>query len=175
MLKKMLMMVISLVLLGGKAVLAQDFEYIGAAKCKMCHNKEATGMQYKKWAESAHANAYKTLASAKSLEIAKKKGIENPQKDPKCLKCHATAAHVKKSLVQASMTIEEGVSCEDCHGPGSVYKSNAIMKNRAQALKSGMVIPNEKTCVRCHNPESPTYKPFNYAEFNKKIDHSIPK
>src|SRR5665647_3135897 len=34
---------------------AAPHEYIGAAKCKMCHNKSATGEQYKKWADSPHA------------------------------------------------------------------------------------------------------------------------
>ena len=38
-----------------------DFKNIGAAKCKMCHKKAATGDQYAKWQESAHSGAFKTL------------------------------------------------------------------------------------------------------------------
>ena len=52
-------------------------EYIGAAKCKMCHNKSATGEQYAKWAAGPHAKSMQVL-----------KGDE--AKNPKCLKCHAT-------------------------------------------------------------------------------------
>ncbi len=62
-----------LLFLGGNYVTAQDYEYIGAAKCKMCHNKPATGGQYKQWAESKHAKAMESL-----------KGDE--KNDPKCLK-----------------------------------------------------------------------------------------
>lgn len=173
-LRKLVLSICTVLLICGNAVLAQNFEYIGAAKCKMCHNKEATGMQFKKWAESAHANAWKNLAGAKALEVGKAKGIAAPQKDQKCLKCHATAAAVNKTLV-ATLTIEEGVSCETCHGPGSAYKGPAIMKDQKLAIKNGLLIPNEKTCIKCHNSESPTFKGFDYASMSKKIAHPAPK
>jgi hypothetical protein len=166
MLRKNLVLIISLVFFVGNGLIAQD--YIGAAKCKMCHNKELTGQQYKLWSESAHAKAWKTLGEAKALEIGKKKGIANPQTDAKCLKCHTIGATADKTL-QA-----EGVSCEACHGPGSAYKSPAIMKDLAAAKKSGLIVPDKKLCEKCHNPESPTYKPFDFASFSKKIAHPNP-
>src|SRR5512133_2111923 len=103
---------------------AQTKEYIGAAKCKMCHNKPPQGEQYNKWAASPHAKAMQSL-----------KGDE--AKDPKCLKCHSTAAGLKLSDTQ-TITIAEGVSCESCHGPGSLYKSPTIMKDQAKAIANGM-------------------------------------
>ena len=174
MLRKNVLLIICLMLFSGRALFAQSNEYIGAAKCKICHNKETTGEQYKKWSASAHANAWKNLAGPKALEVGKAKGIANPQKDAKCLKCHSTAESVNKSLI-AGLTVEEGVSCEICHGPGSVYKSMTIMKDRAQALKNGLILPDAKTCTKCHNSESPTYKTFDFASFSKKIAHNIPK
>ncbi len=165
MFNKKVMFIISLVFFIGNALIAQNYDYIGAPKCKMCHNKVDKGEQYNKWAKSPHANAYKTLASPKALEIAKAKGIANPQKDQKCLKCHTTP----------TLAAEEGVSCESCHGAGSAYKSAAIMKSHEQSVKNGLIVPDKKLCVKCHNPESPTYKSFDFASFSKKIEHNVPK
>jgi hypothetical protein len=155
---------ICLVFIMGSTLMAQN-QYIGASKCKMCHNKTNKGDQYNKWAASAHANAWKNLASPKAIETGKKKGVTAPQTDAKCLKCHAPDATIA----------QEGVSCEACHGPGSAYKSMTIMKNKADAIKNGLVVPTEKTCTACHNSESPTFKGFNFAEYSAKIAHMMPK
>ena len=37
----------------------------------------------------------------------------------------------------------------------------------------GLLEPNEKICVQCHNEESPTYKVFNFSEKSAKITHPI--
>jgi len=137
-----------------------DFMYIGAAKCKICHNKPPKGEQFNKWSKGPHANAMKSL-----------KGDE--AKDPKCLKCHATAGHVDAKLIQ-TLTVEEGVSCETCHGPGSVYKSATIMKDQAKSIANGLIIPDEKLCRSCHNEKSPTFKGFDYKTYSEKIAHHDP-
>ena len=62
---------------------AQDYSYIGAAKCKMCHNSEKAGFAYKIWSESLHSKALVSLSNAKSLEYAKANGIADPAKDQK--------------------------------------------------------------------------------------------
>lgn len=139
---------------------AQSAQYVGAAKCKMCHNKAEKGEQYNKWAAGPHAKAMSVL---KGAEV----------KNPKCLKCHSTAAGVDQSLV-ASITVEEGVSCESCHGPGSLYKVATTMKDQKLALSKGMIIPEEKVCKKCHNEGSPNYKGFNYKEYAAKIAHKDP-
>jgi hypothetical protein len=171
---KSLVIVISLSLLGGNAVQAQQFKYIGADKCKMCHNKPTSGDQYKIWSESSHSKALKSLSSEASLAYAKKNNIADPTKEAKCLKCHSTAGSVPAGEI-ATLTAAEGVSCESCHGPGSMYKSPAIMKNQAMAVKNGLVIPTQATCEKCHNKENPFFKPFDYATMSKKIAHPAPK
>lgn len=155
------------------ALMAQNFKYIGAAKCKMCHQKPEKGEQYKKWLEGPHANAMKTLSSDQSKEIATAKGIADPTTDAACVKCHSTVGHIDASLI-AGITAEEGVSCESCHGPGSKYKSASVMKDREFAMENGLILPEEAVCKSCHNEESPTYKPFNYAEMAAKIAHDDP-
>ncbi len=157
---KSVLFICFLFFLGGNLTQAQQYEYIGAAKCKMCHNKPATGAQYKQWAESKHAKAMESL-----------KGDE--KNDPKCLKCHSTAGAVDASLI-ATITVEEGVSCESCHGPGSGYKAKAIMESREKSLANGLIIPDEKLCTTCHNDKSPHFKGFNYKEYLKKIEHPNP-
>jgi len=155
------------------AMQAQQFKYVGAAKCKMCHLKAPKGEQYNVWLKGPHANAFKTLSSPESLKIAKEKGIADPTKDPGCLKCHTTTGHIEKS-VMAGVKPTEGVSCESCHGPGSRYKGASIMKNKAAAMKNGLIEPDEAVCKTCHNTESPTYKPFDFAKKSAMIAHPDP-
>jgi len=173
MLTKRIFIFALMVLFAGTALMAQNFKYIGASKCKMCHIKPATGEQYNVWLKGPHANAMKTLASDEAKKIATEKGIADPTTDPACISCHSTVGSVDAKLV-ASAKMAEGVSCESCHGPGSMYKGASVMKNRELAMTKGMIIPTEETCTACHNEKSPTYKPFNYAEMNAKIAHPNP-
>ncbi len=55
----------------------------------------------------------------------------------------------------AGITIAEGVSCESCHGPGSAYKTNTIMKDQALSIKNGLILPTKEVCEKCHNKENP--------------------
>ncbi len=161
----MLTKLFSLVLICGSVLAvtpsnAAPKEYIGAAKCKMCHNKPATGEQYAKWAAGPHAKAMQALKGAEA-------------KDPKCLKCHATAFGLELSDSQ-TITMAEGVSCESCHGAGSGYKTTTIMKDQAKAIAAGLIMPDEKLCRKCHNPESKNYKEFNFKTYSAKIAHANP-
>jgi len=157
---KKLFFLLGLVLFFLASVNAQDAKYIGAAKCKMCHNKAEKGAQYTKWLASPHAKA---MASLKGADL----------KNQKCLKCHSTAAGADQSLI-ASITVEEGVSCESCHGPGSLYKVATVMKDQKLAMTKGLIMPTEKMCKKCHNEESPNYKGFNFKEYSAKIAHDDP-
>lgn len=142
------------------ALTAQDFKYIGASKCKMCHNKPNKGEQFKVWSAGPHAKAMESLNAEEA-------------KDPKCLKCHSTVGHIDAGLV-AGIKVEEGVSCESCHGPGSAYKGASVMKNQELSLTKGLILPEEKVCIMCHNEESPDFKGFDYAEYTAKIAHPDP-
>lgn len=176
---------------------AQDFGYVGSAKCKMCHNKVEKGAQYTKWLEGPHSGAFETLKSDESATIAAEKGIEgNAWEAPECLKCHATGfgdggyevkceafwnpAADDKAGAKAVKRMEalKGVGCESCHGAGSKYKSSkakkAIAAGEITAASVGLLEVNEATCVACHNEESPTYKPFDYEARNAEIAHPKP-
>ena len=113
-----------------------------------------------KWAAGPHAKAMESLKGADAT-------------NPKCLKCHSTAAAADQKLV-GTLKVSEGVSCESCHGAGSAYKSATIMKKQELSLAKGLIIPDEKVCKTCHNEESPNYKGFDFAEYSAKIAHGDP-
>lgn len=161
-------------LIGGNAVQAQQFKYIGA-EVKMCHNKPATGDQYKEWVSSFHSQALNSLKSEASWAYAAKNGIADPTKNPKCLKCHSTY-HMAAAGEIATLTATEGVShANHVTVPGSMYKSPAIMKNQALSIKNGLILPTKETCEKCHNKENPFYKPFNFETAYPKVAHKAPK
>lgn len=160
---------------------AAKCEYIGVKKCSMCHKTEAKGNQFAKWEASSHAKAYATLQGDKAKAVAAEKKLAKPANEsPECLKCHVTAFPVMASLATTKVTLEEGVSCESCHGPGSEYAKMAVMKAitaGTQDLKAvGFAKPTAATCTKCHNSESPFYKgEFKFDEMAAKIAHPYPK
>jgi hypothetical protein len=149
--------------------------YVGVDACKLCHKQEKKGDQYGSWQKSKHSQAYTTLASEEAKKIAEARGIGNPQESPECLKCHVTGYGLDESMYDKKYSMEDGVGCESCHGPGKDYKNIKIMKDLEQAKANGLIIPTEEVCRKCHNEESPTYKPFNYEERYKEIAHPRPE
>ncbi len=151
-------------------------KYVGARSCKLCHIAPSTGAQHKIWQNSRHSKAYEVLATDKAKEFAKAKGIADAQKAAECLKCHVTGHGLPTERFGEKFSLEEGVSCESCHGPGEFYATKEVFeKGREEAIAKGLVIPDEKLCRTCHNEESPAYKEFHFEEFKKKIEHPKPK
>lgn len=159
----------------------EESGYIGVKKCKMCHGLTKYGDQYASWETTAHAKAYETLLSDEAVAIAKEKGLEAaPSEAPECLQCHTTGYGVADELRGSRLTLEEGVSCEVCHGPGSAYWKKATMQGIADgeidAASVGLIKPpTEELCLACHNEKSPTFKPFNFEERIKKVAHAKPE
>jgi hypothetical protein len=148
-------------------------QIVGTKSCTMCHKSAKRGDQASVWEASAHAKAYETLASEQSLAIAQERGIGNPQEADECLKCHTTTGFLVGATVaeKNKFDIAEGVGCETCHGPGSEYKSNKVMKDPEAAAAAGLLSLGEEHCLKCHNEESPTYVPFDYEERWAQIAH----
>jgi hypothetical protein len=175
--------VVGLSLFGPQVAVAEsseDFEFVGVKKCKTCHKKPEQGEQFRLWSESSHAKAFETLASEEALAEAKKHGIDDPQTSPDCLKCHATAFAVMDDLVNQKITMEEGVSCESCHGAGKAYSKKSVKKaikaGETEAASVGLLEVTEETCTQCHTPEGNSfYKEFVFADRVKKIAHPIPE
>lgn len=146
---------------------SQDFTYVGAEKCKMCHKSEKQGQQYPLWESRKHS---KSLA-ALSTEEGKALAADAPD-NPKCLKCHAPLSEKAPELKA------EGVTCEVCHGPGSDYKKMSVMKDQAEAVKNGLkeygsTDAIKAQCMTCH--ENAHDKPFDFAAAWEKVKHPVPE
>lgn len=163
-------------------------QYVGVLKCKTCHRKKGSGEAFQKWEKGPHAKAYTTLAGDKAKEWAQKAGVKgDPQKAPECLKCHVTAYGVNAKWIFKSFKAEDGIQCESCHGPGKDYRKKKIMLEVEEAKKKGLILPDEKTCIQCHNDKSPAWNPnlyttpegkkvgFYFEEAKKKIEHPTPE
>lgn len=157
------------------AFAADAHEFAGAQKCSICHKKPEQGEQFRIWQESKHAKAFETLGTPEAKKFAAERGVEDPQTSGKCLKCHSTAYGFSEEKVTSAIAVEEGVSCESCHGAGKDYMKKSVMEDVEAAQAAGLIIPDESTCLKCHNQESPTFKPFDFNERWEKIKHSVPE
>ncbi len=140
----LLMMVLTFAVFTATVSAASTHQYVGPKKCKMCHR-----LEFKTWQNTPHAKATCVLPKDK-------------KNDPKCLECHATTKDIPE------------VTCEACHGPGKDYKKGSVMRNRDLAIKNGLNIPNEKTCLKCHDTKKCKHvKAFNYKAMFKKGVHQF--
>lgn len=115
---------IAVVMVAATVSIAQEHEYVGHDKCKMCHK-----VQHGSWMETTHAKATEAAKNATDREYS-----------AECLSCHATN----------STEDLPGVQCEACHGPGSDYKKMSIMKDREKSIANGLIIPSQELCDTCH-------------------------
>jgi len=129
-------------------------EYVGVKSCKICHTKDGV---HPSWLETKHAKAWDNLKPEQ-------------QKDAKCVTCHSTGTTATGELLT-------GVQCEACHGPGSAYKAMSIMKDKKVAMENGLLIPDEKTCLKCHNenvpPEFRSKEKWDYARMKTIGVHAM--
>ncbi len=176
MMKKVLAIAVVAGLLASLAAWAADApkgdapkaDYVGAAKCKMCHSKE-----YKAWAETKHAHAMETLKNATPEQLKKmndllKTSVTTPATDDNCVKCHVTGFGEPTGYPQKDSTKTAAlamVGCEDCHGPGSAHLK-VPMSDKAAKIAS-IKKPTEETCEGCHTKAiSPDFK---FAERSKLV------
>lgn len=123
--------------------LAAAADVVGPESCKACHPAA-----YDAWRDTPHARALQSLP-------------EKSRKDPRCLACHAPD-------LDAGV---EGVTCESCHGPGSVYEASYVMRDPELARATGLQDPGEKTCLACHTGSTPSLETFRYADKLQLIRH----
>ncbi|MBN2369548.1 MAG: beta-propeller fold lactonase family protein [Vicinamibacteria bacterium] len=156
----------------GKTVSLKGPKYAGVDACGACHNTAMMNRQANRWKMTAHSRAWAVLATPKAFEIAKDKGLTGaPQQTAQCLKCHATGHGQDPGRFLASARITEGVTCEACHGPGSEYMPEAVMRDRLAARKAGLVEPTAESCMGCH--QNAHGKTFDAVMAMKKIAHPM--
>ena len=152
--------------------------YVGTGSCSSsnCHGSVApltTGTvlqnEYVTWQRhDHHSQAFKVLANEDSQIIAKHLGLGNPQREPLCLKCHATYVPEVEQRGE-KFQLEDGVSCEACHGAASGWLSTHTVKGttHAQNVERGMIdlVPLDKRtplCLSCH-----------FGSDDRNVDHRL--
>ena len=138
---------------------------VGVVNCAsgLCHGsvrpyKESNVLQteYVTWSRvDKHARAFLTLANAQSKRIAQKLGIDDPAKAKLCLDCHAHNVPVARRGER--FNLEDGVSCEACHGPAGrwlpahVEDKATHEKNVANGLYAlADPVARARLCLSCH-------------------------
>ena len=138
------------------SVLVAQYTTLGPGSCggdkSTCHASEFKNQVDK------HKNSLDDMTSDDAKKYAENSGVgaANILKGTsKCMSCHSTAIANK-----GDAEVEDGVSCESCHGPGSEYRDvhKDIPKEKGgydNAVKTGMVDLRKfdvraATCVRCH-------------------------
>ncbi|HFE36823.1 MAG TPA: hypothetical protein ENK06_00205, partial [Gammaproteobacteria bacterium] len=148
--------------------LTDRLSHTGVMGCygSTCHSRqEATGetvrqneiltWQDKSSVTGAHSRAYKTLLNERSASIAKRLNIGPAYKALACLSCHTDA--VPKSLQKPTFQIDDGVSCESCHGGSQKWLKSHYNKNVTHDMNvaSGLYpLEDAQTranvCLSCH-------------------------
>lgn len=116
---------------------------VGSDHCRACHPRA-----WEIWKDSPHSRATASLTARQ-------------QKDARCLSCHAP---------DAAKGVSE-VSCETCHGGGQFYSQRYVMKDSELARAVGLIDPTERLCLKCHDANAPSLRPFGFEEKLKRIDH----
>jgi hypothetical protein len=114
--------------------------------------------EYTTWSKhDAHSKAYLTLLNEDSRTIAAHLGIARAETEPLCLACHATYRMGDTSLHGEKFRLEDGVSCEACHGGAEKYLSSHTEEGATHArnLEHGLtdiVSPEARAslCLSCH-------------------------
>ncbi|UCG31707.1 MAG: beta-propeller fold lactonase family protein [Phycisphaerales bacterium] len=149
---------------------AGKFRYIGVMACAKCHEGPMMGYQFSKWRLGKHARAYAILGTPAGYKIAAAESVQgNPQQSIECLRCHTTGAGLSEGRFMEGFDYRDGVQCESCHGPGSEYSPEAVMRDPRAAMQAGLQPVSEKTCMPCH--ENAHGRSFDYEAAVEKIMH----
>jgi len=146
-------------------------DYVGSNKCKMCHSK-----QFKAWQATKHANAWVGLQKSDpkaAADLAGKLGIKlegKPETVDACVTCHVTGFHLAGGYPgadSAKTAALVNVTCENCHGPGSMHVTAKAEERKKFINKETGV----KLCMQCHT--AVTSPKFNFEEYKKLGIHVV--
>ena len=126
--------------------------YTGPQSCLPCHAEAEHACTVE--TVPAHATSYKALLQPEAEHIASLLGISNaPTESQTCLGCHATGADDGPRWHAPTFDITTaGVSCEACHGPGSVHIAFHTQEgDRPVSAKQAMRRADDVgPCTNCH-------------------------
>jgi hypothetical protein len=137
-----------------------------------------------------HYKAYEVLKSAESKEMALRLGLPNAYEAKVCLDCHADNVPPEKR--GKKFILEEGVSCEACHGGAENWIKSHAEENATHEdnLKRGLYatedpVARAQMCLTCHYGNDKQFVPhrvmaaghprlaFDVAQFSDYINHWV--
>jgi hypothetical protein len=149
---------------------AAEARYEGAGSCSAaaCHGSVQARTQtkvlqneYSTWVlRDRHARAWNVLNNAVSQRIAAilgpaKLGAADAAHAPKCLACHAL--YVPDRERARDLDLSDGVSCESCHGPSSLWLGPHTARDwtHEKSVAMGMYDTKDlrhrtEKCLSCH-------------------------
>ncbi|MCB0353344.1 MAG: hypothetical protein KDD64_07470 [Bdellovibrionales bacterium] len=156
---------------------AEPAKHLGVASCSSsnCHGStsprkgDVLQNEFTTWfRHGQHSKAWKVLLDPDAQKIGKNLGMSSPEKEPLCLSCHATYVP-DKSLQGDKYTVEDGVSCESCHGAAEHWITSHTAKDSSHAdnISKGMaeltpLDDRAKLCLSCH-----------YGTEDKAVNHRL--
>ena len=140
-------------------------KYVGPGSCSAvaCHGgiqpRSVTRVlqnEYSTWVTAdKHAQAYASLTGPLGKQIAATLKLGPAEKAPRCLVCHALS--VSPAMRARDFDVNEGVSCESCHGPASSWLGPHIQANAVHAQMVALGLYDNKNlalrterCLTCH-------------------------
>jgi len=163
----------------GAALAVERPQYVGPAACasQNCHGSvtprsdSATSLQneYITWyKEDRHAKSYAVLLEDRSQRMAARLGLrEAPHKAKRCLDCHAV--NVPAKARGPKFRLEDGVSCEGCHGPAGAWLARHTEHDweASRSVRLGMretsrPVVAAEVCLGCH-----------LGSATKRVDHEM--
>jgi len=112
--------------------------------------------EYSIWiAQDRHAKAFSVLSNPVSVRMGKLLNIGAPSQAPKCLACHAL--YVPTEQRAQTFELDDGVSCESCHGPAAGWLGAHTVRDwpHEKSVQLGMydnrnLIKRSEKCLSCH-------------------------
>jgi hypothetical protein len=140
-------------------------KYTGPGSCSSssCHGSVSpiagsriSQNEYSIWiVQDKHAKAYSALTGAVGERIGRNLGIGPSEQAAKCLACHAL--DVPAAQRAKTFELNDGVSCESCHGPASAWLGEHTTRGwtHAQSVTLGMydtrdIVKRTEKCLTCH-------------------------
>ncbi|MEY2545331.1 MAG: hypothetical protein QOG48_448 [Verrucomicrobiota bacterium] len=136
-------------------------QFVGAVGCRSssCHGGAGEKRsQYITWSQKDfHTKAFAILLNARSKQIAEGAGLTSAESSARCTVCHSPFASVTQSRLGPNVRIDEGVSCETCHGAASPWLRGHTRSDWAYATRvsAGMhdlrnIYVRANACAACH-------------------------
>lgn len=160
-----------------------NFAFLGAGSCaaQACHNSDGLGPRGREYAVALqrdftshpprvvdkHARAYAALFEEPAQRMVRKwKGLDateavHPEREALCLRCHVHPQYDAPAAFDAQgnrrLHLEDGVSCEGCHGPAERWLAAHFRPGWTESsrLAAGMtdtrsILGRVGVCLDCH-------------------------